>query len=646
MAEESDEEKWQRLNRRSKELARKENTTLAEEKERSKIYKEMDSLRRAEEEAKEEGEEKEGERNTSDKKTSSAPASRPASRPLPGGEGSWFGFIFILLGLVQFVLRRNQTELNAGVFFLSLVLFVLAGYALAAKLDTQRWAILLPMLLFAIWYFYYKANVQSQFLITYLLVCGVILLVPNLFSKGESVKPELLGFLPVLFLFLDIGMLPFLIEKLQLTTTPLLQGLVLWMPWWMLFGLLTLPSEPTSSGFFNVLLNLLRIGGVMYVMFILVAPAIPNVGKVQDLVPGAGELEAAQLRVREQLPKTENPFFSNMACLLGGHSTDMSACVQERQDRSEVAYLCGTIREYVQGTKKYAQCFEEELEKKHNPAAQVGGTRDPRIKLPTSVLLAINPKALPAYTGEQLPFPFELRVVNPREQDITIEVSCRFVHKGGNQEIPGMIQGQNPATFRENPFITTYLCTPQNPLEPGKYTFVAEATLHHLKTISRLQRAFIGDKTPQEKERLWNEEISRIITIPVSQAPSDLAHLNFDIGHALGEIIVENKPYRQIVVQSNIEAQSQGKLLQVEEYSLGLGGFSPDIGACAQGNLGNVTQYQGKIPLPSCRLSLPPEFADPEDWLPYEFEAYIIYDYQVSARQEVQLFDPSGVIAS
>lgn len=593
-------------------------------------------------------------KNTSSTKSSSGGQGSGGSSGGGGGGGSptWLSFTVMFLGALQFVLRRGMTELSTFIFFLSLILFILSGYALAEKAERKRWSILLPMILFAVWFFYFNASIQPNFLIVFLSICGVILLLPGILSKGESAKPELLGFLPVLFLFLDIGLLPFLVEKLGLTLTPLMEGLILWMPWWVFLGLLTLSAEPTHSSFMNGLLGLLKIGGVLYLLFVLLAPAIPDLGTVSNVLPGAGELEEAQLRLRQQLPQKESPFISNLACLFSGQTADMQQCVQDRQDLSEVEHLCSEIRGNEQGTQKYHSCVEEELEKKKNPAARVGGTHDPRIKLPTSAQITIDPKALPSQYGEQLLFPFELRVVNPREQQITVEVGCHFVQKGGNRDIAGSIKGQNPVTFKETPFITTYLCSPTTPLPPGRYMFMAEATLKNLQTMSRLQRAFIGDKPPQEKERLQREEISQVISIPVSQAPADLAKLNFDIGHALGEVIVENKPYRQVVVRSNIEAQGQGQLLRVQEYTIDLAGFQTDGDACLsdsrtccwQGSLGDVTRYQGKIPLPSCLISsMPPEFSDPEDWLPYEFVGYIIYDFQVTAKQEIQLINVSEV---
>ena len=150
--------------------------------------------------------------------------------------------------------------------------------------------------------------------------------------------PELWGLLPVLFLFLDIGLIPWLIENFQLPVTPLLDGLVLYMPWWALFGLFVLPSSENSTT--NLFVSLIRITGIIYIIFVLFVPLVPDLGYDSSLIlPEPGELEEAQERLRERLPQGENPFYSNLRCILSSPQ-DVAGCVKARQELALVNSIC------------------------------------------------------------------------------------------------------------------------------------------------------------------------------------------------------------------------------------------------------------------------------------------------------------------
>ena len=184
------------------------------------------------------------------KDTSSEPKqSPPSSEPL-GGAGraiqagiSSASLLLIIGGLIRFIFLRGENYVG---FIFSLVLFIIAGYALSEKLERGRMGLLIPMLGFVVWYFVYNGNYDPGFLLYFLLIFAAISSLLALFSKGESVRAELLGLVPAVFLFLDLGLLDFLILHLHLTVTPLLESLVLWMPWWSLLGLLTIPSRATE----------------------------------------------------------------------------------------------------------------------------------------------------------------------------------------------------------------------------------------------------------------------------------------------------------------------------------------------------------------------------------------------------------------
>ena len=126
--------------------------------------------------------------------------------------GKSMAFWVIILGIVQYLVRIYLGT-SVVTYVLTLGLFVFSGYALAQKVEKDKVAILIPMLTFVIWYWIFDGNYDPLFLAYFI---GTIILVSVLFgalTRGESFKPELYGFLPVVFLFLDLGMIPFLVEK-------------------------------------------------------------------------------------------------------------------------------------------------------------------------------------------------------------------------------------------------------------------------------------------------------------------------------------------------------------------------------------------------------------------------------------------------
>ena len=225
---------------------------------------------------------------------------------------SW---LLVVFGFAHYLLRLYQGP-QWYVLLFSLTLFVLSAYALAAKVQKDQFAIIFPMLAFGIWYFGFGANYDPLFLMVFLSIFFLITIILTLFTKGRSFSPEMLGFIPVLFLFLDLGLIPFLVEKMRWPITPLVESLVLYMPWWSLLGLLTLPSEATQNRSVNFIISFTKFMGLIYILFVIVAPAIPHVGySTSSLIPEAGELEAAQQRFREGLPQGENQFFSTLHCV-------------------------------------------------------------------------------------------------------------------------------------------------------------------------------------------------------------------------------------------------------------------------------------------------------------------------------------------
>lgn len=502
------------------------------------------------------------------------------------------------------------------------------------------------MLLFMVWYFFFQGNYNPGFLLTFLSIALVILAIPLLLSKGESIAPELLGFVPVLFFFLDIGLIPFLVENLKLPITPLLQNLILFMPWWMMLGVFTFPGSASKSTSVNALLNFLRIMGILYILFIIIAPAIPGLGYEKSLLPEAGEFEAAQQRLRAQIPQKENPAWSNLACIFS-EPTNVPGCVEKRQELSELTYICEKIENVQVGTPQFTECLNEQQKKKKDAALQVQGVIDPTIKEPTKADIVAIKESFPTTYNPLFPFPFELKIENPRKLLLSVDVACHFEGKSGTASVGGnvvgRIEGAPPVSFSDAMFKSSYLCLPnEGEVLNGQYKVWFNATIKDIVTVSRLQRAFVGNKTPEEVDRLRKEEIVRVIAVSESLAPADFAHINFNIGHGPKEIIIENKPYKNILLTSNIENTGTGKLSLIKSYSILMEGFIVNDAICISGGpFTDTNKIFRNIPLPPCSIiDYPAQFKNPVEWIPHTFEATLVYDYALSEYVDIEIKPP------
>jgi hypothetical protein len=566
-------------------------------------------------------------------------------------------FMIVILGIIQYLLRMYYGT-NAIIYVLSLALFVLAGYALSAKLDKGKAAILLPMLIFIVWYFIYGGNYEPTFLIYFASIAIGISVLFALVSKGDSVKPELYGLIPVVFFFLDIGLLPFLVEKLNLSVTPLLESLILYMPWWAFFGVMTLPTESSKEGGANFLINVARISGIMYVVFVLIVVAVPDIGYAKSELPGTADFEAAQQRVKAQLPQKENPAYSNLMCIFS-EPTDTPGCVERRQEASELKYICEKLEKKEPGTGAYESCLKEKKEEKEKEKLKVAGASDSTIKEPTTAEFKFSqffPKLTYAASGEtvKVGYPTELEIKNPRLQKFTVQVSCNFTSKGKDKEsFMGTISGgENEISLTVDETIerNTFVCNPpSDKVLNGSYTLIYIAKIDGLTATSRLQRAFIGKKD-EKKDEKWKEEwVPKILSTHfsgsnyLSQGAPDFARLNFAVGNPAENPIVESG--KKVVITSNLENVGGGKITAVKFYNLGLEKeFSGADTGCIFGDSSNVhipdtsKSYAKEVVFfPTCLIDVPSVWETLDDYVIAEFKAAAQYDYSLSKEVDIEV---------
>ena len=561
------------------------------------------------------------------------------------GAGKNLSWILLVLGIFHYVFRIISGGNYGVAFVLSLGLFVFAGYALSQRMGQEsddRWAMLFPMLAFVVWYFWFNANYDPIFLSYYLGISFGTMVLIGAVTKGKAIKAELIGFLPVLFLFLDIGLVPFLVEKLHLQITPFVEGLVLYMPWWAFFGLLTLPSDATKNGSVNFLVNLTKILGILYLIFVIVSPTIPDVGHVQSSLPQAAEFEDAQARLREKIGDKENPAVSNWKCLFAGRFTDLQECIAERQLNSDLRAIC-LGEGFEEGTSSYKKCIEEQ-NKIREQGAPVTGINDPTITEPTTAKFVVGqyfPDEITHDTGRDIEYPVNLEITNPRKQNLSIEVSCNFTNKKNKKEsFVGDIVSEQILEFSEEKPKTTVICrSPKDKALNGSYNLVYSAELRKLKSASKLQRAFIGDR-----DEKWKKEwVPKIMSAHfssrshLSQGAPDLARINFGYGNTVEDPIVEPK-YGQ-TLSASIENIGNGKVKNIESINFdGLEGFG-DLQGCVTSMIPKIPAASSSaIPLKTCFTKImPSELANPPVYTLKEFEATITYDYLIERTVGVTL---------
>src|SRR3989338_3852485 len=581
--------------------------------------------------------------------------------------------ILLLGGILKFIFFNEISTIS---YVLSLIFFVIAGYALSEKLETKKTAILIPMFAFVVWYFMFNGRIDPQFLIYFFGTLGIISVLFSLLSRGESVKPELLGLIPALFLFLDQGLIAFMVEKLDLTITPMMETLILSMPWWALLGLITLPAEFSKSSFLNTLAGLLKVLGIMYLIVVLIFPIIPELGYEKLKIAGLEDISAAQERIKEKTSGGENPFLSNLYCLLvKGEFNNLPCCTTNRQQEKIVESICKNERKLDTGTIEFENCMKTEKIKLNTPALQIQGTIDQLIKEPFSAKIVPKKESWPtvyaAESGLQLPFPIELQIKNPRGQEVKLVASCSFEDADKNIIIGKILPEStldNPIKFSSETFPGQFLCylppkiaspiTEEStdvpagsaiiPEKTEQYTLNFEVQLLGLSTSSRLQRAFVDKElTADAVNRLYQDEISKVIKVKEVQVPADPAGLYFDIGQGTGQPTIQDLTYLPLVVRAYAKNQGQGELTRINQYNLHLyeANFEPAEGlsTCFSGqmDLSKREKSLREVPLSTCLVaSYPDELKNPvgiSPWVSKEFQATMNYDYTLKSRDTIRL---------
>ncbi len=559
-----------------------------------------------------------------------------------------FSLVFLVLGLIHFLFLRGS---GAHAFVSGFILLPLGAWVWFNYLKSQNvmerttggWVVIVA---FISWYFLLGRSLSN---LTYVIaVLGGILALYGVGTSGSGLKSAAAAIVPGIIFFLDVGLFSWILNQFGWGITPLAESLILFMPWWALLGFFCLPVE-------NIILNGVKVLGVIYLVSVLAVPYIPDFGHFDQAIPGPEEFLEAEKALRERLPERENRFISNMKCIFSGDmlggSFNIQQCVEQRQLDSELYHICQKVEGHMPRTKPFNECVERQ--RALRAKVVVSGIQDPTIREPTTAKFELG-DYFQAKTIRRSNEPFRTRyaatfvVSNPRKLDLAVEFSCHLSRKSGRENVSGRISSLNPISFRGgNPPPAAVVCEPESELN-GSYTLVLEATVRNMETISRLTRAFIGGQDERRKEELIPD--IRLAHFPgqqhISQGPADFARVNFAFGNSLENPIIETPGGSvSLLFSAAIENLGRGTLSKVHLYQLkGVEGFTFDHPSCVES--GEIKLYleqqrQDRIHLATCFIEgLPPELLDPETYLGKEyelreFEALMRYDYTI--RKEVQV---------
>ena len=550
-----------------------------------------------------------------------------------------YGFILFFIGLAVWLLNiylNPAAKIIIGtilMFYSSLLIF-------------QRKGIIF-IILFWIWYIYFGARYDQTFAIYFGIISLLTLFTYYKFINKESNFGDELkaGAIPIIIFFLYLGLISLLTTKFNFPLTDLTQSLILFIPWWALLGLFT--SKKQSN-----LLSLFKAVGVLYLIIILVIGLIPNFGYTEkkSTLPGAEQFLAAQEKVQSQISGKENPFISNLACIT--EFENFQGCVNKRQEDSELKNICKNQEKKQEGTEDFAKCVDDQREKKKKEAASllVGGTNDPTISQPTKAeFIETKFSTKNAFTepGKPILQQIEFKIDNPRKQIVDLEFSCSFVQ--GNNNVEAKILGNSlEKNVGGETIRRTIVCQGPSVFQ-GSFTVVYEAKIKGLKSISRLQRAFI----PEIKDYSRNEEMKKEILSTYfnsnnqwSQGAEDLSRVDFAFGNPVDNPIIE--PKSQVIFSSVLRNPGKGKIIAIKNYKFTMNyagldslGFSVKSGDenCLSGTSVALpklkTSFTEQIPLSTCIINIPDNFKNLKEYQNREFEGAVEYDYLV--RKEISL---------
>ncbi len=435
--------------------------------------------------------------------------------------------------------------------------------------------------------------------------------------------------IPIALFFADVGAIHWLQQRFKLEFLIGILNVINFLPIWTIYGIFQTKRE-------SAIINFLKFGTVIYVVSILMIGLVPNLPViVSDLrAPAVEEFQKAKEESLAKLPKGENPFISQLACIFSGEGANLNDCVKGRQALSRCKAMkkedvADEENEEYQRCLRIARGEESELSVEGGIEESLGAASRVEIKVDERF-----PSQL--YDGKTAVL-LEFVVETPRK-DIGITVSCEFA-VGEN-----VIVGQ-PSTTRitatKGASRHSVSCLPTSELNEGSATLKVKANIEGLQTYSYLKRAFIGMyKTKEQGNEIKKDYFPG--KQDVSLSPQEFARINFAIGYPPSEPLIKGNADIIPQLAATIENLGGGKIIGINRVQIDLVegltlsnaqscGMVPKDKSLVKEDfvIGDFADKK-EVPLAVCSLSMDDKLRAPENFLIRDFIALIEYKYEIT----------------
>lgn len=581
------------------------------------------------------------------------------------------GFILFLGGLVFFVLKVLGVQIggisSTILSVLGTFLLIYSGFVFFGSDEKGAW---ITIIYFYIWGILLGFKGLQPFDPSYLTWVGSIFVVITisfmlLFKKNgfsENFKEEIVGFLPIVIYFLDVGVLAQLVAQYGfLNLSGALENFILWVPWFALLGVFNIKVRGSLP-------TIIKTGAFIYLFILVTIIAIPSMGfQESNELFNPEDALAADQEYRENY-QGPNPVLLYVDCFgelmsnIGtGESKTVDECITEKLLEDELSYICTNDWGYTEGTPEHGQCVIDEEARLEEEQQTVSGTIDQSFTEHTEVELTINRNTFPSEklvapgSQDYLNYPITFEILNPRELTLDAEFSCNFTSNTNNGDsFMGNVMPSSFETIEEDDDVSIICSPPNDQTLNGSYTITYFADIYNLETSSYLTRLFV------EKEDIETEIVQRAINTYVSgsdvyysAAPDEFARINFAFGNPESNPVVEvtSEGYADlaesnVMLVSSIENVANGKITTLNNYNIIL---EPDLypseddWACLQDSgydviLPNTMRSGDTIPLSICFLDMYDSLVEDvylESFVPRSYVATLSYDYQISESTDI-----------
>jgi len=393
-----------------------------------------------------------------------------------GSIAYFFGHILFFFTGFQYTQGNSLRIVFSLLFLVYSVMFIFKGRGM------------LLTILFLVWYFVFGTSLHTGFFIT----AGLIVFAYALFFKMSGMRDELVGLLPILVFYLDIGLLSFIVVRFDITLTPLLINLILLMPWWGYLGLMFTKKD-------SALINILKFVGIAYIFIIIIMGAIPTVG-FEKTVPGFGDLAEAREVIQQKIAPGQGiklVYYRTSCTLKHPANPDL---INECVKRKGAEDVCKPKKK--ESIEEYNKCVEEllSIEIKGVVVKELTATQI-AFKRPKEIY-QVNLKK----NGTTFPIAYDF-ITESTNNPIRVIVSCKFIK--GKKNFSGEI---TPVHLQDSEIFgkeksRRISCVPSQVFSKGSYKVLFEATALGVTTISYLDKIFVGEEiwdSAEEKSKILN----------------------------------------------------------------------------------------------------------------------------------------------